>query len=196
MRLIGRSTGCVALTANACAPRRYIALAASASRLVVLGNGGAGDGTTCRSLIYGSTPSTAASPSFDPPVALATVQSRLAPSPRPLGIECPQCVGQQPHGQARWLAAPGHDRSAAAPPASGGSPQLRNFDRFGVGSPVGRLDSVRRRPSVSEKLTVRGRGQGFDRLFATHCRRSVPRRVSGPGAAAEMDRADPEQQHA
>ena len=50
------------------------------------GQWGAGDGTACRSLIYGSTPSTADSPSFDPPVALAAVQSRLAPSPRQLGI--------------------------------------------------------------------------------------------------------------
>ncbi len=37
--------------------------------------------------------------------------AQLAPSPRPLGIECPQCVGQRPRGRARWRAAPGQERS-------------------------------------------------------------------------------------
>ena len=72
----------------------------------MLGNGRAGDQTTCRSLIHGSTSSAATSPSVDPLVV--AVQSRLARSPRPLGIECPQCVGQRPHGRARWRAAPDH----------------------------------------------------------------------------------------
>src|SRR5690606_34236110 len=72
---------------------------------------GAGDQTTCRSLIYGSTSSTAASPSFDPLVA--AVQSRLARSPRPMGVECPQCAGQRPHWQERWRAAAGHERVLA-----------------------------------------------------------------------------------
>jgi len=40
--------------------------------------------------------------------ALETVHSRPVPSPRPLGIECPLCVGQRSHGRARWPAAPGH----------------------------------------------------------------------------------------
>ena len=35
--------------------------------------------------------------SADPRVA--AFQSRLARSPRPLGIECPQCAGQRPHGE-------------------------------------------------------------------------------------------------
>ena len=63
MRLIGRSSGRVALTVNSCAPRRYVAPAGRALLFAVLGNGRAGDGTTCRSLIYGSTSSMAASPS-------------------------------------------------------------------------------------------------------------------------------------
>jgi hypothetical protein len=63
MRLIGRSSGRVALTVNSRAPRRYVAPAGRALLFAVLGNGRAGDGTTCRSLIYGSTSSTAASPS-------------------------------------------------------------------------------------------------------------------------------------
>jgi hypothetical protein len=63
MRLIGRSSGRVALTVNSRAPRRYVAPAGRALLFAVLGNGRAGDGTTCRSLIYGSTSSTAACPS-------------------------------------------------------------------------------------------------------------------------------------
>ncbi len=77
-------------------------------RCAVLCNGRAGDQTTCRSLIYGSKSSTATSPIFDP--LGAAVQSRLARSPRPLGIECPQCVGQRPHGRAGWRSAPGTSR--------------------------------------------------------------------------------------
>lgn len=69
-------------------------------------------GTTCRSLIYGSTSSTSVSPSFDPSVA--TVQARLARTSRSLDIECPQCAGQRPHGRARWRAAPGDNRSVAS----------------------------------------------------------------------------------
>ena len=65
-----------------------------------------------RSLIYGSTSSTSVSPSFDPSVA--TVQARLARTSRSLGIECPQCAGQRPHGRARWRAAPGDKRSVAS----------------------------------------------------------------------------------
>ncbi len=42
---------------------------------------------------------------------LATFHSRVVRSPRPLGIECPQCVGQPPHGRAPWRAAPGQERS-------------------------------------------------------------------------------------
>ena len=63
MRLIGRSSGRVALTVSSCAPRRYVAPAGRALLFAVLGNGRAGDGATCRSLINGSTSSTAASPS-------------------------------------------------------------------------------------------------------------------------------------
>jgi hypothetical protein len=42
---------------------------------------------------------------------LATFHSRVVRSPRPLGIECPQCVGRLPYGRAPWRAAPGHQRS-------------------------------------------------------------------------------------
>lgn len=43
----------------------------------------------------------------------ATIHSRVVRSPRPLGIECTQCVGQLPHGRARYRAAPGHQESLA-----------------------------------------------------------------------------------
>jgi len=76
------------------------------------GHGRAGDETTCLSLIYRlhhqrqplcDRRSTRGSRQR---LTLATFHSRVVRSPRPLGIECPQCVGQPPHGRAPWRAAP------------------------------------------------------------------------------------------
>lgn len=41
---------------------------------------------------------------------LGDLHPRAVRSPRLLGIECPQCVGQQPHGRTRWRAAPGQEQ--------------------------------------------------------------------------------------
>ena len=64
----------------------------------------AGDETTCASLIYGTTSSTATLSERRSirgdrrrQPALATFHSRVVRSPRSLGIKCPQCLGQRSH---------------------------------------------------------------------------------------------------